>query len=686
LRVDDPREGFPYDRVKAAQRYLFAVKPWWGRFAGHLTLVPTYTPPAPGQQWGSIPSTDAEMRLYVDRTFALTAPLHYIAGALENVYRHHTHGTWDRLRSLDPDDWRAYANIAFNLEINSAIDAEQRTLTLDRVYHGIQKSPVFSQGDFNRWQVTAPPGLDDEGWSPRVMELPEGLAAEEYVRVLKSSAQQYEDQEDALSDEGEDADDEADSRGQADAQDSSGDQQGLNNEGADGAGSDQDERDDFDIVRDTGEGAEDEDAASETGSESASGDETGDQEGDSNTGEGSEQPGDEGSGDEGQSADGDSSPGEGQQGEGSEGEGQDSSSEGDAESQGEGDGSGADSDSGATGTGSEGVPGEGSESAPGGDPSNMQEGQPGGADGTPVEGAGRPLASAEVGERMEQLMDEGHNDLWAAQIDNPDDPLSEPAWKPDEVNNEAPISPTERAEAYAQLEEDVRVAVDRGAMEPGSSGTAQLVKWAAEYRKARGMNWDSKLDRIFTAGFTSARAKGQSDLSYSVRNPNQQPLGPILPGLHSYAPEVGILQDVSASMRSNGRMANAMSVFTDVMGAILGKWGTKTMWVAADTIIRDVGTDSSWSDLLQERWSYGFGGTDFSDVMDLMMTGRVAWNGRKYPKLDLIVVATDCEFVWPEVRPRTRARIIVVNVGTEASAERYLPDWINRATEYVRVE
>lgn len=637
-RIDDPNTNFPWDRVKAAKQYLYAVKPWWARFGEKLVIVPIYVTPEPPKRYGAMTSTDQSFRLYVDRTFATMAPLHLLAGAIEHEFQHHTRDTWRRLKWLHPDDWREFANIALDLEINSGIDAEQRRQDIGRIYELLKNSLVFTQQDFRRWDVTAPPGMDDEGWIPRMVPLPEGLSAEEYLRLLQKSQELYDNE--SLSEE-----------------------------------SDSEQED-------AGEGEADDDGNSESGSETGSAGDRGDEE--SEDGANPEDDSD------GQSDDPGSQDGNGsdstENADDTEEEMESSASaasepNSDAESGEGGDGGDADTDdddqdSDETGQGS-------SSGTPTGPSESGHDGEQDADNSKPADGAGTP--SAEIAKTIEEMREQGQNQMWANEIENHDDPLSDPQWKPDVEDNAKPLSLAEISAAYAELEEDVSESVRMGPAGYGLDADSQLVKWSATYRKSHGMNWDAKFSRLLSAAYTSARIKGQSDLSYSVRNPNQQPLGAILQGMHSYSPNVYVLQDVSGSMRNNDMMSRSMTAFTEITAKLLGNFGEPVTWVAADTKITDIGRASSWSDKLREKWSYGFGGTDFGDVIMDIFRGKVIHNGKRYPKADLLIISTDCAFEWPRFRPRGNCKLLIVNVDDAESAERYLPYWLDRRREFVQM-
>lgn len=629
--IDNPNTAFPWDRVEAAKRYLYAVKPWWARFGERFVIVPTYIPSQRGNQFGSITSTDQSFRLYIDRTFAASAQFHFLSGAIEHEFQHHTRDTWRRLRWLDPDDWREFANIALDLEINSGIDAEQRSLDINKIYLGLKNSLVFTQREFTNWSITAPPGLDDEGWIPRLIPLPEGLSAEEYLRLLQKSQEMYDNKE-ALSEK---------STSKPESEEDSpapGIEENL----------------DVDIRDQPKKPKLNEKGKKENNQLESGDDETGDP--------GSEDKPDIGTNKEQIELSNDIN-----------GKNKEEPEIGDAETtQKEGP--------------AEGVGFEWRES----NDSGMTDSESARQSGTNVDnavkidGVGEP--SAKIAQQVETMRSKGINQIWASEIENKDDPFSDSPWKPDEEDNAKPLTPAEIADAYAQLESDITKTIRDGDIGFALRGDAQIVKWAAEYRRSRGINWDSRFAKLLSSAYTSAKIKGQSDLSYSVRNPNQQPLGVILQGMHSYTPNIYVLQDVSASMLNDEAMAKSMSTFTDICTKVLGAYGDQITWVAADTKITDIGKASSWNEKIKARWSYGFGGTDFGDVIMDIFRDKVIYHSKKYPKADLLIISTDCAVMWPKSRPRGNCKLLIVNVDTIDTANQYLPQWVDRRREFIQMD
>jgi predicted metal-dependent peptidase len=238
-----------------------------------------------------------------------------------------------------------------------------------------------------------------------------------------------------------------------------------------------------------------------------------------------------------------------------------------------------------------------------------------------------------------------------------------------------------------ELEDDVREFVAEGANPFGLNPGANMLQWVAKRRRMRGVDWQSRLNKLLSSSYTSAKVHGASDLSYTVRNPNQPEFGVVLQGLHDYAPTIVVIQDVSGSMISNDGMNKSMSAFTDLCGKVLGRFNSPVTWVTVDAGIIDVGSASSWNKHQQKRWSYGFGGTEIAPAIEQVMTGKLVWKGKKYPKADLTIISTDCIFEWPKRRPVRNGKLLVISVEPDrAKLEKFLPKWVDRKRELVIIE
>lgn len=663
-------DQFPWEKVDAAKRYLYLVKPWWARFGERLKIVPVYQPPPEGKPYGAITSTDGGFRLYIDTGFASWAPLHLLAGAIEHEFQHHTRDSWNRLTWLSLDEWREWANIAFDLEINSAIEHECKLIDMGKVRALAEKSSVFVEYELDFWSVTEPPGLGEEGWLPRLMGLPDRLSAEEYLKTLQMAKQDPPPPPPSPEDEGGGGDDGGDGGESGDQDEDESSSQGGSNGSSDSEGS-ENGSDDADG---DGEGAPSEDSDGEEGDSNPDDDSSED---DAREDGESDKPSDDGDGERANDSDGET---------GSDAERPDDSA-GDPGEPGQPEGD----EEGEEGDGDESEPGDPSDSAdrgsqPGGDGDQQRPG----AGGTPKPS---PAADAPAGdaaslaEAFAELSGTGDRRMWSAELANPKDELIKPAWKPDDRHNEKALDRASVEGALIELEEDIRQCAKDGNDVFGLHPGANMLQWAAKRRRVRGVDWQSKLNRLLSSNFNSAKTHGASDLSYAVRNPNQPEFGVILQGLHDYAPNITVIQDVSGSMIANDGLNKAMSAFTDLCSKVLGRFNSPVTWVTVDAGIIDVGKASSWTKHQQKRWSYGFGGTDIAPAIEQVMTGKLVWDGRKYPKADLTVISTDCIFEWPTRRPIRNGRLLVVSVEPDLrKLDKFLPSWLDRRRELVVID
>lgn len=656
MSVSAYAEQFPWDKVDAAKRYLYLVKPWWARFGQKLKVVPVYQRPQEGKPYGSITSTDGGFRLYIDVGFASWAPLHLLAGAIEHEFQHHTRDSWNRLGWLSLDEWREWANICFDLEINGGIEHESSQLDMQKIRALAQKSHVFVEYELDFWSVTEPPNIGEEGWLPRLMGLPDRLSAEEYLNILQMAKNEPPPPPPADPDEGDGSEDQEPQDKTPEGQPEDDQEQGESQETEENDDDSLADKEDSDVESDDDQNASDDANESEDNDDS-------DQDGDDS--QDSKNPSEE-DGEEGDSDDESSNEGE---------EGSEDSSSDDSDEESE-----EDSDDGSDGGSGD---GEGSSDDEGSDEaaSESESGQP--SNGKPSDAEPKSLA-----ETFAELKSTGDRKVWSAELGNPQDELLKPAWKPEDRKNEKPLDRASIEGAMIDLEEDVREHEAQMGVSPfGIHPGANMLQWVAKRRRLRGVDWQSRLNKLLSSSYTSAKVHGASDLSYTVRNPNQPEFGVILQGLHDYAPKVVVIQDVSGSMLSNDGMNKSMSAFTDLCSKVLGRFNSPVTWVTVDAGIIDVGSASSWTKQQHKRWSYGYGGTEIGPAIEQVMTGKMVWKGKKYPKADLTIISTDCIFEWPKRRPIRNGKLLVISVETDRQKiDRFLPKWVDRKRELVIIE
>jgi hypothetical protein len=149
------------------------------------TVVAVDHPPVTGEGWLVAPQTDRKGRIYLDRSFCVSVPLHVVAGALEHEYAKISRGVFTRLSWVSPEDWDDIAVPAFQLEIMDAMEREKVALTDLRIERRVSASTQFSLYDFDDWDVAGPPSLTEVGaMTPSLLGLPERRSAETYAQLL----------------------------------------------------------------------------------------------------------------------------------------------------------------------------------------------------------------------------------------------------------------------------------------------------------------------------------------------------------------------------------------------------------------------------------------------------------------------------------------------------------------------
>lgn len=657
---DVVEEGFPFAKVKAAQRYLYAVKPWWNRFGSRMKIVPISVPAPPGKPYGALTSTDQKMNLYIDKSFAMNATLSKLAGAIEHELQHHVRNSWGRLKWLTPAEKEKYLNISLDLEINSAIRQESKDVTFGKVKQLCSLSSTFTVADIQKWGVEELPNINDDAWFPDKLGFDEGLSAESYYRLIKANEPAPQPEPEPEPEPEKDQDDQDD-------QDDSEDQQEDSSDGDSGS----DENDDSDQQEDNESNESD-----ESDDEESSGSDSPDQ--DSQDGQQDE---DQESSDEDQESGEDGEDGQDNPEDDQEGEESDEGDPGDSDQGDDGDQSDKKGSSSSSGSSVDGY-GEGdsdSDDSPG-------EGQPSQSPDKPGAGEQKPRQKG-VQDTIKDLKKQDPSLSWfSKELPQNED---EPSWKPEEDKSEEDVdSGKEMKDALEELARDINKAKSKG----GSGGYgltpgAGLLEWSDTELKRLKVNWQAHLSKAISSSLDSARIQGASDLSYAVRNPNQEQIGPVMMGLLDYSPKLMVVQDVSGSMMSF--MDTSLSAFKGIVQASMNRFGDGVTWVTVDTEIVDVGKTITFNDDLVRRWQKGLGGTVFQKVLGDIVSGKMKFENKRYPRPDLLLLSTDCFFSWPwkdMKRIPGRTKIIVCSVVRYETAQRYLPEWVQPGKNFIYMD
>ena len=753
VNIESAETGFDWSRLKVALRFLSAVKPWWSAYSQRAKFVPISVQSDEGRPYGAITAIDKDMVVYIDTSFVRQASIEEIAGAVEREFRLHTHSVWNRLRDLDEEEWEKWANICFDMEVSSAIREEARLLMeppeavvgLGKIAlrsflasHGFKvekdEEPevpssfqlrlsamrgVFSQEDADEYGVIGPP-IPPEGWEPTDYGMPSGKSAEEYLELIRSSADDDEDDEsddgsgeddqeqeeapdeateDQDEDEAESDEDDADlnedesegtddgsdeSEADEDQEESAEEQSGSEDEDEDsdeeddeaGAGgeadSDDDAEDDEDAV--DGEGSdESDDEEAEDGSESDQND--GDEESDAESDSDAEKAAEGGSEDDSDESDEDSDDSEGDE-------------EADSDSEGDQDGDSDDSDAEDGNQEQDGQEGDG-ESEEDGEPEDGEDD----GDGDPSEGS--------IAQQIEADRDADELKDWIAQsLENEDDPLGHQYWKPERDDEEfEETTNQDRDDALDDFQDKFDTFSQTAEF---SSSDADSEHVSAERKRNRQTDWATRFNQLVINKKSQVETGGLSDISYLRRNPNQAMIGPILPGMFERKCVTYGLLDVSFSMRKI--FADAVNVFADISEQVFMDVGLEPTWFMGDEKIVSVGEFSNWEHIKANAFNKEMfkGGTDFIQIMQDICDGRVVFDGKHYPPPDMLVVLTDMQMQFPQQRFSTgmtefifasvlpyldnekRARY---GLGSSPlrSVNKFLPNWIDLNSEFVFV-
>ena len=712
--INEAENGFPFQKVAAAQEYLVAIKPVWTRFSKNMEIVPSSTPPFSDEPFAAIASTDPDGYIYLDNSFARYASIEELAGVLEFEYHIHARRFWSRLPDVSDEEWRDFAAIAISLEINSAIDREEKTfptrykeLISHRSRERIDGLPP--KGFFDKYEISGPPTTRTlDSFRAEDLGLQPGLSAERYFSLLKEARdkvrqEEEEEEEEASKKEPEDQSGQGENQEEgalSEISEGSPEENDQSQSLEDGQGGDvfEDELEGGNHEQEHGRGSEDsengeggenlsgegEDADSDESGETES---AGSTEGESGESENpSKTPPDapkttdpkEGVDEEGVDLEEPSERltepkgGEGRQDNKGQQRKNDSTSPEGAES--------TDSDS--SGMSEKPESGHNDQGEPSGNPEN---GAPFGHDQESLEGEGSfdLQAAQELVESLNRALDNDRSFAWKSSLFRPTDDTAKNPMVPEvmpfvkeKIGDQARVS-----DALDDFSEDIlEFSQDPGLIDGNSEDP--LIQEVYGFRRSKKVDFASKQRRVMTSAVQSAKTSGATDMSLSVRNPNQPMIGPILAGVFDYSPRIYFIQDVSKSM-SGSYTQTAGEVFSEVCSDVAANFGAKTLWIAIDFTIREVSETSVWSK--EDIWkTHKFGGgiTHISDLAVTISKGKLRHKGVSYPEPDVLAIMTDGEFVWPEERPRVKTKWIVTTLRKSLGN---FPDWL-RPDEIVVID
>lgn len=631
-------ESFPWNRYRAAERYLYAVKPYWARYGARFKVVPIDVPAPPGGDYGAMTSTDEAFNLYVDGSFARRAPLEVLAGAIEHELRYHVQDYFGRMRFADRDRASQFKKLSFELEVNETIQAENASIDGNTMNSILHNSPLFTHREYAQRGVSGPPDISDLAWTPERLGLEKGLTAEEYFSSFKRALRDERDQEtggaaDPGEGGGEDVpdgggdqsdDDSAQDQGDGDTQE---EMNGADSGESPESGGDPQDDDQLDL----GDLLLDYDAPEDSDAQDGSGPGEGDPQEDDPAGEG-EAGGGESHQDDGEPQEDEGSP----QGDSTDGEGQ------------------------------------------------TQEDKPDGPDGPAspgqsdqdMDGSGEsPL------DLVKDIIDDVPSMSWWARDTDPQNFMD----SDQEANDEVPDEWDER-EWMRELAEDVKDAQHSttGNNAFGVSPGDSLVKVVDDViRRTKGSGYE-ELRRVISSSVSTSHIKGSSDVSYQVRNPNQPSIGVVLMGSFSYAPAISVVIDVSHSMRRF--LDVSLEALRDIIVSAVGMYGDQVNWLSVDSDVIDMGRAVNVSRNTLDRVARGFGGTVLAPTMQALANGTFRKGRNRLPRQDVVVVITDGGFSWPwkeeGERPPAKTTFIIVHPRAVDIDDR-LPKWVTKRPHVV---
>ena len=256
--------------------------------------------------------------------------------------------------------------------------------------------------------------------------------------------------------------------------------------------------------------------------------------------------------------------------------------------------------------------------------------------------------------------------------------------KPDEAQG---LTNSEVEEATNALAEDVMEYEKNPQIPTLHVSSGSFTSWADVKTHKSKQSWKKLLPRILTSVSGKAAAAGLGDLSFSKRNPNQTDDMPLMMGFITYPPNVTILIDASPSMQMHSK--KTMSEFTALVGKFFARYGEPITVVAADSGIKDAFSAVSINANAKRaiKKTYHGSSANFGDTVEQILKKGASFRGRNFPKPDILVILTDCEFLWPMMEksklPGKYADVIVVSTNEYDSIKDILPKWVREGKNFV---
>ena len=248
----------------------------------------------------------------------------------------------------------------------------------------------------------------------------------------------------------------------------------------------------------------------------------------------------------------------------------------------------------------------------------------------------------------------------------------------------------EKEEIHKQLAQDIEDLGDLKLPSGKSTITKDFDQWKKKKLHKPKSSWKKIFPRMINPIIGRAQLGGQSDMSFSKRNPNQVEGAPLLMGFISYPPEVTVLIDASPSMLKY--KDTTMSEFIGVMKGIFMTYAQPITIAAADSGIKFAMNSMTPYGYVLNKVSRTYHGSsvDFGDTIEQILKKGVKYKKGTYPKPDILVIFTDGLFKWPFPNkskiPTKYADVLIVSTKPYDELEKILPPWVKNKKNFIAAE
>lgn len=242
----------------------------------------------------------------------------------------------------------------------------------------------------------------------------------------------------------------------------------------------------------------------------------------------------------------------------------------------------------------------------------------------------------------------------------------------------------------SDMEKEISKSIDEyGFQNPGlNKNYLGLWKtWSERVKRKSKSVWKNKLNSKLSPMLGKAVQSGETDLSFSKRNPNQQPDQPLMMGMVTFDPNINVLVDASPSMLKHQSIT--ISEATAVIQKVLLKYSTPADIAMVDNKVRYVFKTQTPNKRMKKALSrtYSGGSEGFGKVLGTTLKKGLRYKGGNYPKPDLVIVITDCFFHdWPfpekSSLPHKFGKLIIISTEPWDKVKDYLPKWVKRKENF----